>query len=86
MNEKVEHEFLKPTADIESGRPYQVVQALSFVQECKDFSAQYPFRSLLIRVVLFILFIRVLLDIIIEVYMIKDAFASQKHNMVLARR
>jgi len=86
MTQKLEHKILEPTADIEFGRPYQVIQALTFVQEWKEFSAQYPFRSLLIRVVLFILFIRVLLDIILEVHMINDAFTSPKSKIILTTR
>jgi len=89
MTATVENVLLKPTADIEAGRPYQVIsqiQAVSFVQECADFAAQYPFRSFLIRVVLFILFIRVLLDIILEVYMIKGAFSSPANRMSITGR
>jgi len=81
MTATVSNEMGAPTTDIEKAvhntQKTDIVPAVlvSFGQECTDFALHYPFRAFLIRVVLLVLFIRVLLDVILEIYMIKTAYS-----------
>jgi len=54
----------------------EVYSGKTFVQECSDFAREYPFQAFVVRLLIFILFFRICLDIVIEVMMIKSAVTS----------
>jgi hypothetical protein len=60
-------------------RTSEVCTAKSFMQEWADFARDYPFRAFVVRLLMFILFFRLCLDIVIEVMMIRSSVTSPLH-------
>jgi len=61
------------TEDFKASKVYS---GKTFVQECSDFAREYPFQAFLVRLLIFLLFFRIGLDIVIEVMMIRSAVVS----------
>jgi len=66
--------------DAESGtknfKASEVQSGKTLVQECSDFAREYPFQALVVKLLIFLLFVRISLDIFIEVMMIRSSVIS----------
>ena len=55
----------------------EVYSGKTLVQECSDFAREYPFQAFVVRLMIFLLFFRISLYIVIEVMMIRSSVVSQ---------
>ena len=54
----------------------EVHSGKTLVQECSDFVREYPFQAFVVKLLIFLLFVRISLDIVSEVVLIRYSVIS----------